>query len=53
MTLNLKNLHKNSKMANVLCDFSVKIDPSMGRGLIFNRQIADVTVCNEEAVKNC
>ena len=30
-------------MANELCDFFMKIDPSMERSLIFKRQIASVT----------
>ena len=43
MTFNLKNLREGLRMANELCDFFMKIDPSMERSLIFKRQIANAT----------
>ena len=38
-------------MANELCDFFVKIDPSMEQSLIFKRQIANATAEYESELK--
>jgi hypothetical protein len=43
LTFNLKNLSEGLRMANKLCDFFMKIDPSMERSLIFKKQIANTT----------
>ena len=39
VTFNLKNLSEGLRIANELCNFFMKIDPSMEQSLIFKRQI--------------
>ena len=51
VTLNLKNLSGGLRMANELCDFFMKIDPSMERSLIFKRQIANATAEYQSELK--
>ena len=51
VTFNLKNLSKGLRMANELCDFFMKIDPSMKRSLIFKRQIASATAEYQSELK--
>lgn len=43
MTLNLENLSEGLRMASELCEFFIKIDPSMKRSLVFKRQIVNAT----------
>lgn len=42
-TMTLKNLSEGLRMANDLCDFFIKIDPSMDRSLLFKRKIDQAT----------
>lgn len=51
VTFNLKNLSEGLRMANELCDFFMKIDPSMERSLIFKRQIANATAEYQSELK--
>ena len=51
VTFNLKNLSEGLRMANELCDFFMKIDPSMERSLIFKRQIASATAEYQSELK--
>ena len=48
---NLKNLSEGLRMANELCNFFMKIDPSMERSLIFKRHIASVTAEYQSELK--
>lgn len=51
VTFNLKILSEGLRMANELCDFFMKIDPSMERSLIFKRQIANATAEYQSELK--
>ncbi|CAH0721938.1 unnamed protein product, partial [Brenthis ino] len=52
VTFNLKNLREGLRMANELCDFFIKVDPSMERSLIFKKQIANATVKYKSELKD-
>ena len=51
VTFNLKNLSEGLRMANELCDFFMKIDPSMEQSLIFKRQITSATAKYQSELK--
>uniref|UniRef100_A0A2A4JVK0 HTH CENPB-type domain-containing protein n=1 Tax=Heliothis virescens TaxID=7102 RepID=A0A2A4JVK0_HELVI len=51
VTFNMKNLSEGLRMANELCDFFMKIDPSMERSLIFKRKIANATAEYQSELK--
>ena len=51
VTFNLKNLSEGLRMANELCDFFMKINPSMEWSLIFKRQIASATAEYQSELK--
>ena len=51
VTFNLKNLREGLRMANELCDFFMKIDPSMEQSLIFKKQIVNATVEYQSELK--
>ncbi|CAH2098324.1 unnamed protein product [Euphydryas editha] len=51
VTFHLKNLNEGLRMANELCDFFIKIDPSMEQSLIFKRQIANATAEYQSELK--
>lgn len=52
ITLNLNNLSEGLRMAHELCDFFIKIDPSMERSLIFKRKIVNATAEYQSELKD-
>lgn len=52
VTFNLKNLSEGLRMANELCDFFMKIDPSTERNLILKKNIINATAQYKSEFKN-